>query len=245
MFPLKKISTAFVLGAGLGTRLRPLTADCPKPLLPLGGRPMVTHAFDHLISAGIERILVNTHHAAHRWPEAFPDATYRGIPLVFRHEPTLLETGGGIKNMQDLLAPDEPLLVYNGDILTDLPLSQLIQTHATQPAPSTLVLRHSGSPRKVALDSSGHITDFRRTEPAPGETLCLFTGVYIVERSLLDHIPPGEPISIIPIWMDRIRAGQPPRGVVINEGRWHDLGTVDEYQRIHQSLLSFHNITQA
>ncbi len=201
---------------------------------------MVTHAFDHLIDAGIERILINTHHAAHRWQEAFPDATYRGIPLVFRHEPTLLETGGGIKNMQDLLRPDEPLLVYNGDILTDLPLIELFKSHFTQssqPADSTLVLRHTGLPRKVALDSSGHITDFRRTEPAPGETLCLFTGVYIVEPSLLDHIPFGEPISIIPIWTNRILAGHPPRGVVINEGRWHDLGTVDEYQLIHQSLL--------
>ncbi|MDX6765435.1 MAG: nucleotidyltransferase family protein [Candidatus Methylacidiphilales bacterium] len=233
---LKPPTTAFVLGAGLGTRLRPWTADCPKPLLPLGGRPMVTRAFDHLIEAGIRRILVNTHHAAQRWPEAFPDATYRGIPLVFRHEPVLLETGGGIKNIQDLLEPDEPLLIYNGDILTDLPLAKLIEHHAAHPAESTLVLRQSGEPRKVSLDTAGKITDFRRTEPTPGERLCLFTGIYLIEPSLLDRIPPGEIVSIIPIWQQCIRDGHPPRGVVINEGRWHDLGTPEEYQLINQSL---------
>lgn len=237
MILLNKITTAFVLGAGLGTRLRPLTATCPKPLLPVQGRPMVMHAFDHLIAAGIQRIIVNTHHAAHRWQEAFPGSTHRGIPLVFRHEPVLLETGGGIRNIRDLLEPDEPLLVYNGDILTDLPLARLMEAHAAHPAESTLVLRRSGTPRKVSINPGGFITDFRRPEPAPGETLCLFTGVYLIEPSLIGHIPADEIISIIPVWMERIRAGHPPRGVLIDEGRWHDLGTLEEYHQIQNQPL--------
>jgi NDP-sugar pyrophosphorylase family protein len=91
------IKTAFILGAGLGTRLRPLTDDYPKPLLPAGGRPMITYAMDHLISAGIERFIINTHYFAESYNKVFPDRQWRGIPMIFRYEPVLLDTAGGIK----------------------------------------------------------------------------------------------------------------------------------------------------
>ena len=86
---------AFLLGAGLGTRLKPLTDTLPKPLIPLENRPLITHAMDHLIKAGIVEIAINTHHLPEAWPAAFPDATYRGASLSFFYEPDLLETGGG------------------------------------------------------------------------------------------------------------------------------------------------------
>ena len=95
MATLPPLRTAFVLGAGLGTRLRPLTNDWPKPLLPIGGRPTITYAFEQLKALGVERVIINTHHRAERYDEAFPDNTWEGLELVFRHEPVLLETGGG------------------------------------------------------------------------------------------------------------------------------------------------------
>ena len=102
------VKKAFVLAAGLGTRLRPLTDTLPKPLIPVGLKPLITFAFDHLIAdAGVEEFIVNTHHLAGAYAGAFPDGTYRGRPLHFRHEPVLLETGGGIRNVADLLAPGD------------------------------------------------------------------------------------------------------------------------------------------
>ena len=89
------IRTAFILGAGLGTRLRPLTEECPKPLLPVGGRPLITYAMDHCLSVGIERFIVNTHHCPRAFDRAFPEKSWRGWPILFRHEPVLLDTGGG------------------------------------------------------------------------------------------------------------------------------------------------------
>jgi NDP-sugar pyrophosphorylase family protein len=225
------ISTAFVLGAGLGTRLRPLTEDQPKPLLHVGGRPMITYAFDQVIDAGARRIIVNTHHAAARYAEAFPDSTYKSIPLTFRHEPELLDTAGGLKNIEDLLAPGEPLIVYNGDIVATLPLAPLVATHRAIPAPATLALRRQGQPCNVALHADGRITDFRHTRGAP-DPLHLFTGIYIVEPSVLELIPEGRPVSIIDVFLNLIREGRPPRGVVIDEGRWHDLGSLDDYHQL-------------
>src|SRR5277367_3594550 len=103
-----RIRTAFVLGAGLGTRLRPLTDLVPKPLLPIFGKPIITFALDHLITYGVERFVVNTHHLPDQINELFdakadggelvPSGTYRGREVTVLYEPALLETGGGIRN---------------------------------------------------------------------------------------------------------------------------------------------------
>jgi NDP-sugar pyrophosphorylase family protein len=106
------IRTSFILGAGLGTRLRPLTDNCPKPLLAAGGRPMITYAMDHLISAGIERFIVNTHYFAEAYHKAFPDRQWRGIPIIFRYEPVLLDTAGGIKNKGSSFTMATPLRTF-------------------------------------------------------------------------------------------------------------------------------------
>ena len=86
---LKQIKTAFILGAGLGTRLRPLTENTPKPLLPIGGKPIITYAMEHLRAIGVQRFIVNTHHCAEKYAEAFPKGNWQGIPITFRHEPIL------------------------------------------------------------------------------------------------------------------------------------------------------------
>ncbi|MDI9569576.1 MAG: nucleotidyltransferase family protein [Pseudomonadota bacterium] len=229
----RSIKTAFILGAGLGTRLRPLTDHCPKPLLPLGGRPMITYAMEHLRRAGIERFIVNTHHCAQVYAETFPRREWRGVPIVFRHEPTLLDTGGGIKNIEDLLVEGEPLLVYNGDVLTDMPLQDLMERHFQAGAPATLALRSDGHPRNVNLDAEGYVCDLRHTLGHDGVRSCLFTGVYIVEKSLLAGIAPGIKQDIIPVFVAMIRTR--PRavaGAVIDTGHWSDVGSPAIYRAL-------------
>src|ERR1700745_3874933 len=100
---MKSITQAFVLAAGLGTRLRPLTEDLPKPLIPIFQKPLITFAFDHLIGLGVTTFIVNTPHRPERFREAFPDGNYRNFPIELVHEPVRLETGGGIKNVEKLL----------------------------------------------------------------------------------------------------------------------------------------------
>src|ERR1043165_6849321 len=152
---------AFVLGAGLGTRLRPLTNHRPKPLIPVANRPLIEYAFDHLIGAGAGELIVNTHWCSEAYPVAFPGSTYCGVPLTFRREwPEVLETAGGIKNVEGLLGSDGPFWVYNGDILCTLPLAPALKAHRAAGNEVTLVLRSGGGPLQVACDlDGGRVTD--------------------------------------------------------------------------------------
>jgi NDP-sugar pyrophosphorylase family protein len=231
------IRTSFILGAGLGTRLRPLTDSCPKPLLSVGGRPMITYAMDHLISAGIERFIINTHYLAEAYHKIFSDRQWRGIPIIFRYEPVLLDTAGGIKNIEYLLDGDETIFVYNGDTFTDLPLAHLIDTHYAKKKEVTLALRSSGSPLNVNLNAEGEICDLRHTLGDNGVRSCLFTGIYIVEKTFLRRLRAGRKESIIPILIAMIKE-QPGSvaGTIIDEGHWYDIGSVAEYEKINAML---------
>src|SRR4051794_17272967 len=143
------IRHAFVMGAGLGTRLRPLTDELPKPLMPIFQKPLITFALDHLISNGVERFIINTHHLAPHFESLFA-TSYRDRPVKLVHEPDLLETGGGIKNAEPWLG-QQPFIVYSGDILTDVDLNLLLLEHAHGRNDVTLGLRKTGLAAGITL----------------------------------------------------------------------------------------------
>lgn len=223
--------TAFLLGAGLGTRLRPLTERCPKPLLPLGGRPMLCRAMDALLALGVERFIVNTHHAAEVYAEAFPRGDYRGAPVSLVHEPVLLETGGGLKNIEPLLVPaDENLLVYNGDVLAELDLRALVAAHARSRALATLLLRTDARGNVNFDDASSRVEDLRDRLGRAGTRRCRFTGIYVVSRKFFDEIPAGKIESVVEAFLRVVARGNGEiRGVLDDAGTWRDLGTPEEY----------------
>lgn len=221
---------AFLLGAGLGTRLQPLTNTLPKPLLPFQNRPLITHAMDHCLAAGITDFAINTHHLAEAWQEAFPDGTYRGANITFFHEPVLLETGGGIKNIADWIGYD-PVLVYNGDIVTDLPIDRLITRHMASNNSATLAIQDHGPALHIATDGS-QITDIRgMVDGQPGTHQ--FTGVYCIDPEVLDLIPADEKISIIPAFLDLIKKKELGAYLIKGGPRWLDLGTRETYLAAH------------
>jgi mannose-1-phosphate guanylyltransferase len=231
------IRNAFVLGAGLGTRLRPLTERRPKPLIPVANRPLITYAFEHLLGVGVEKLIVNTHWRAEAYHSFFPESSYRGTPLVLREEhPEILETAGGIWNVRDLLG-GEPFLVYNGDILCDLPLEPAIRAHFSSENEVTLILRSQGGPLQVAFDAAkGRVTDIGGRVDASAGPRFLFTGIYVVNPGFIERIPPGEKLSVIPIFCDMIRKGAPLGGIVIDDGQWWDLGARGKYLDAHAAL---------
>lgn len=235
----KQITTAFILGAGLGTRLRPLTENTPKPLLEIGGHPMITYAMGHLRAVGVKRFIVNIHHCAEKYADVFPGNNWQGIPIVFRHEPVLLDTAGGIKNIEDLLAGDERIIVYNGDIITNMPIELLIRKHFELKTSVTLALRSSGPLLNVSVDREGFVCDMRHILKNDGVKKCLFAGIYIVEKSFLKRLTAGKIESIVLPLVAMIKEN--PRsvgGVVIDDGQWYDVGTVEEYNRLNQKGIS-------
>jgi len=236
--------TAFVLGAGLGTRLRPLTAARPKPLLPVRGQPMICHVFAAAAAAGVRRFIVNTHHCAGAYQTAFPDGSWRGLPVRFVHEPVLLDTGGGLKNIEPLLdARDTSLLVCNGDIFAAPNLSALFAAHAAAPAAlATLLLRTTGEPRNVRFDpQNGTVLDLRGRLGAAGGEPRLFTGIYCARREFFAELaPPAAAESVVEAFL-RCIAARPGtiRGVTDDSGHWHDLGTVAEYEAVAATPAAF------
>jgi NDP-sugar pyrophosphorylase family protein len=247
-----RITQAFVLGAGLGTRLRPLTDDLPKPLVPIFQKPLITFAFDHLIDVGITKFFVNTHHQPERFAEIFGrDAAlrrpgqrsalslpYRGLAIEFHHEPDLLETAGGIANLADSLG-GQSLLVYNGDVLTDLPIAPLIDNHFRAGNTVTLALRSKAGPKHIAFDSrSARIIDIRNQLRTGAPEEFVFTGIYIVDPKFVDLLERGVKRSVIPVFLELIRRGEKLGGVVIDEGHWWDVGNREAYFRLHRELPS-------
>jgi mannose-1-phosphate guanylyltransferase len=230
------ISRAFVLGAGLGTRLRPLTTSLPKPLIPVWHQPLITRAFAHLRSVGVEQFIVNTHWQPEAYETAFPDAQWQGSPITFRHEPILLETAGGIANVADLLA-GESFWVYNGDILSDLPLAAAVARHQQSDDLCTLILRRDGAEKVVAFDdASGQVRDIRNLLGTGLPPTHQFTGLYLCRPEFLQLLEPGKKESSRTIFLQIIQQSGRVGGVVVEDGVWMDLGDRASYLAAHAAL---------
>lgn len=228
--------TAFILGAGLGTRLRPLTERTPKPLLPIGGRPLVARAMDRLVEAGIRHLIVNTHHCPEAWPAAFPSGEHRGARLTFVHEPELLDTGGGLANIASRLpAEEDALVIWNGDILSGCDLRALAQAHARSGAEATLLVRREGPNCNVRVADDGRVTDLRDRLGA-GEPAYQHTGICVVSRAFAQAVPRAAE-SLVETFLRRI-AAQPGsiRAQLDTSSEWDDIGTPEAYAAARERL---------
>jgi NDP-sugar pyrophosphorylase family protein len=226
------ITQAFVLGAGLGTRLRPLTDDLPKPLIPIFQKPLITFALDHLIDAGVESFVINTHKLPESFKDVFPAKSYSGHPVELVHEPVLLETGGGIKNAEPHLST-EPFITYSGDILTDVDLQSLIDEHFRRGNDVTLALRETGLAAAVAF-RDGRVLDIARRYGVAGNYD--FANIAVWNPDIFQRIPAAQKVSFIPILGNWIGEGGKIGGAILNERNWFNIGSRSDYLDVHQII---------
>ena len=228
---------AFILGAGLGTRLAPLTHILPKPLMPVFQKPLIQHTMDHYIRCGVSEFMVNISCLPLMWERAFPEPTYRGCPVSFSEEEAPMDSGGGVKKIMPWVKPGEPLLVHNGDILTDIPVADLLAEHKRRGNMVTLALRSVDGKRNVGYDEeTGAITDMRHALGVnPGTHQ--FAGVYLMEPEVADLFPEDDVFSIVPVWLELIKQGK-VGGVVFDWANWHEIGSPAGYVDTMMELTS-------
>jgi NDP-sugar pyrophosphorylase family protein len=184
---------AMILAAGLGTRLRPLTLDRPKPLVDVHGRPLIEYNLLLLRRYGIVDVIINLHHQGDALRASLGSGDTFGVRIVYSPEDPLLDTGGAIKNAASLLGDDD-FLVLNGDTIIDLPLDALLAAHRARRAAATLVLRHDPEQQRyglVEIDGEERIRRFLG-RPAEVETALepyMFAGVHVLSSRVLDYMP--------------------------------------------------------
>ncbi len=237
-----KITTAFVLAAGYGKRLKPLTDILPKPLLPVRGSSPLLMVFDKLQRAGIDRIIVNTHHLAEKFDEALAPyaeggkTVYKGAEILKIFEPQILDTGGGIKNARRLFEGDTPFLVHNSDIIFTADIKRFARAaeakFAADPNLAAVVcLRDKGSAKNVGV-AGGFVRDMRFQTGAAVEKNLQFTGLFAANKKFLDAVKsfPADAFSTVDVFLRLIDADADSVAYFEEDsGTWSDIGTPAEY----------------
>ncbi|MFN8125763.1 MAG: NDP-sugar synthase [Candidatus Nanopelagicales bacterium] len=235
---------AILLVGGKGTRLRPLTNTTPKPMLPVAGVPFTAHQIARARDAGVTRIVLGTSYRAEVFAEYFGDGSDFGVELVCRTEQEPLGTGGGIRYAAEALtcAPDESVLVFNGDVLSGVDLRHLVAEHERTRAAVTLYLTRVSDPRAFGLvptDADGRVIEFREKPTTPEEIVTdqINAGCYVFRRDVIDRIPAGEVVSVERDTFPALLAEGERLTGVVDDGYWLDLGTPLSFVRGSADLV--------
>ncbi|MFZ5448305.1 MAG: sugar phosphate nucleotidyltransferase [Thermodesulfobacteriota bacterium] len=225
---------AAVLAAGLGTRLAPLTDIVPKPLLPVLNRPLLGVVLAQLEAAGCFQVAVNTHHLGDRVQDFLRSEPW-SFNLSVSPEPEILGTGGGIRQLGEILR-DGPFLAVNADILTDLDLAEIYHSHKAD-AVSTLVLHDFPAYNNVWVAGSG-VASIGGPPPGGGGPPLAYTGIQIVDPKMLQYLPPaGQKYDLVTAWREALAAGERLAYLTVSGHFWQDIGTPENYLAAHRRLL--------
>ena len=233
---------AIVLVGGLGTRLRPLTLDTPKPMLPVAGVPFLTHQLARLAAAGVDHVVLATSYRPEVFEEHFGDGSALGLRVDYVTETEPLGTGGGIRNVAEMLTsgPTDPVVVLNGDVLSGHDIPAQLDVHRSGDAVVTLHLVRVQDPRafgSVPTDESGRVTAFVEKSPEPVSDQ-INAGCYVFRRSVIDDIPAGEVVSVERVTFPQLlAAGATVLGYVDNS-YWLDVGTPAAIVQASADLVS-------
>ncbi|HUS60886.1 MAG TPA: sugar phosphate nucleotidyltransferase, partial [Acidimicrobiales bacterium] len=230
---------AVIMAGGEGTRLRPLTSNTPKPMMPLANRPMMEHVVTLLREHGFDEIVVTVAFLANAIRTYFGDGSEFGVRMVYATEETPLGTAGSVRNAMDEL--DERFMVISGDVLTDIDLSAVLAFHDERKALATIGLKAMENPLEfgiVITSEDGAIERFLE-KPTWGQVFSdtINTGIYVFEPEVFDYIPDGRAVDFSEeVFPAMLSDGKPLFGFIA-EGYWEDVGTLEAYVKAHQDVL--------
>ena len=223
---------AFILAAGVGTRLRPLTYECPKPMIPLLNKPVIEHTINNLKKHNIDSIIMNLHTLPKMITDYFGDGKKFGININYSLEETLLGTAGGLKKCKKFF--DSTFIVMSGDGLSNIDLTSAIEFHKRKKALATMVLKklEMKFPYGITLtDRSNKIINFVE-KPTWGSIFSdtVNTGIYIFEPEIFKYIPDGFYDFGHDLWPKLLKLQKPIYAYLMNN-YWTDIGNIDEYKQ--------------
>ena len=232
---------AVILAGGFGTRLRPLTLELPKPIVPIFDRPFLYYQTDLLQQVPeIDEVILSLNHQPDRIEARVGDGTEAGVPVRYVVEPDPLGTGGAIKYAS--VGIDDTLLVFNGDVLTGIDLQAVVRRHRAREARATIVLTPVDNPSAYGLvetDANGGVRRFLE-KPSPDQVTCdtINAGIYILEPETFSRIPDGTKYSIERQYFPELVERGETFVAYVDRGYWLDIGTPSSYVRAHRDLMA-------
>lgn len=207
-----KIMQAFLLAAGLGTRLRPLTNNRPKALVEVNGVPLLKINIDNLVRQGFSRIVVNTHHFSEMVVNYIKERSWDAEILISDESDMLLDTGGGLKHASKLFLPDEPILIHNVDILSRINFAELLSQHSHNMNFATLVVSQRETSRYLLFNQEKQLIGWQNkatgetkwtSEPTEHFDCMAFSGIAVINPQLLELLPEADhPYPIVPSYLE-------------------------------------------
>jgi NDP-sugar pyrophosphorylase family protein len=231
---------AILLAGGKGTRLRPLTLHTPKPIVPIFNRPFLHYQLDLLKQVpGLNEVILSLNYQPRRIEEVFGHGTDAGLPIRYLVEPSPLGTGGAIKFAEPHL--DGPVVVLNGDVLTQIDLNAVIALHRERKARATIVLTPVENPTAYGLvetESDGAVRRFVE-KPKADEITCdtINAGIYVLEPETFDRIPRDTAYSIERSYFPSLVERQETFVAYVHRGYWIDIGTPGKYVQVHRDIM--------
>jgi mannose-1-phosphate guanylyltransferase len=231
---------AILLAGGKGTRLRPLTLHTPKPIVPVFGRAFLNYQIDLVRSVPeIDEVILSLNYQPRRIQEVFGDGHDLGIRISYVVEPSPLGTGGAIKYATG--AYRDTIVVFNGDVMTQIDLAEVIRLHRERKAKATIVLTPVENPTAYGLvetDADGNVRRFLE-KPKPEEITCdtINAGVYVLEPETFDRIPKDSASSIERAFFPSLVERQETFVAYVCRGYWIDIGTPEMYVQVHRDIM--------
>lgn len=238
-----------ILAAGFGTRLRPLTDSLPKALAPINNKPLLDFVIRKFITAGIEKIVINTHYLSEKISEYLKTQNYNA-EIILVHEEKILGTGGGIKNIRNLIKGDN-FLVHNVDVISNLDLRKLIAYHQRYQPLTTMVMQNRQTYNQVLVDENNEICGLDYVKkgirklvkaPAGDPRVLAFCGIHVISSRIFEYFGNESFFSIIDTYLHAISQGEIVKAMLLAENvYWKDVGTLQHLEQAEKDLGLWHN----
>ncbi len=230
---------AMIFAAGIGSRLKELTRDTPKCLMQIGGTTMLEQVVTRVKEAGVTSIAINVHHHAEKVIQFVESRKRFGIEVIFSHEPVLLDTGGGLKNVRAFFEKEDTFIIHNADIYCTSDLTRLVHIHRERAALATLLVMERRDPRGLYFDPNHKLIGWtgEQLPPPPQAQLLPFCGISVASGSLFESMEDTQVFSIIGTFLRAARSTSRVFGQRLEEGAdWVDIGTPEELFELQRRL---------